>query len=252
MDNYFKWQKFVIITFILLFVATLIYGLVSLFTPKYGFVLIFTSSLGITLLLIPIIINEYTKYTISFYAFLFYAILIVLTMLLGFIFKLYTIFPSYDIITHSLSHILLTLLGIVLINKILKVNKFTNPIIIVFCGIVFALACGFVWELIEFSLDSIFGLNMQRFIPEEIVLYNGGNSFENLKGTDFEIANYFRIPSGYRYALLDTMYDLFVDLIGAIVGGVIFLLCSNNLKKKILRSINYKSTNIKVCCYEYV
>jgi hypothetical protein len=48
---------------------------------------------------------------------------------------------------------------------------------------------------------------MQKTIPEGN-LFNGGNSFADLLGSDAEVAAFFRTSKGYRYALMDTMSDL--------------------------------------------
>lgn len=79
-----------------------------------------------------------------------------------------------------------------------------------------AVAC--LWEMIEFTMDGVFGTNMQKFIPETEALFNGGNSFEALKGTAEEIAEFYRQPQGYRYALTDTMMDCVVCLAGTIAA----------------------------------
>ena len=47
-------------------------------------------------------------------------------------------------------------------------------------------------------MDNLLGLNSQKFIPETTALFNGGNSFAPLAGTDGEIAAFFRQPSGYK------------------------------------------------------
>jgi len=73
-----------------------------------------------------------------------------------------------------------------------------------------------VWEVMEFFIDSIFGCNMQKFIPMVDGIWNGGAGKEPLIGTNEQIAEFFRSPAGYKYALMDTMYDIIVDLFGAL------------------------------------
>lgn len=79
-----------------------------------------------------------------------------------------------------------------------------------------AVAC--LWEVIEFSIDSLFGTNMQKLIPDEF--FNGGNTFAELHGTAEEIAAFYSAPSGYRYALMDSMLDCVNCLIGTGIGVV--------------------------------
>jgi hypothetical protein len=60
----------------------------------------------------------------------------------------------------------------------------------------FAVLSGVVWEIYEFTADGLLGTNMQKFMR-----YGG----EVMVGRD---------------ALLDTMYDLIIDLVSAALVGV--------------------------------
>ena len=75
-----------------------------------------------------------------------------------------------------------------------------SPILIVIFGFSFAVAIGSIWEIFEFTMDSILGFNMQK--------------------------------SG----LIDTMSDLIVDAIGAAVAAFVgyFYLIRKKIKKKLI------------------
>ena len=72
-----------------------------------------------------------------------------------------------------------------------------SPGFVAFFAFCFALACGAVWEIYEYLMDGLLHMNMQHFAVED--------------GT----------PLLGRAALLDTMKDLIVDALGALVIAVI-------------------------------
>lgn len=105
----------------------------------------------------------------------------------------YTI-PYWDNILHFFSGGMLSILGfsfVVLLNKTdrIPVNLSAEFVyVFTFC---FAVALGVLWEVYEFSLDGLLGLNMQKFALESGVKLSG------------------------RAALSDTMLDLIIDCISA-------------------------------------
>lgn len=82
-----------------------------------------------------------------------------------------------------------------------------------------AIAC--LWEIYEFTVDSLFGTNMQKIIPTHGEMFNGGSTFADLNGTVEEIGEFYRSPSGYRFALVDTVTDCIVLLVGTVAGVLV-------------------------------
>ena len=72
-----------------------------------------------------------------------------------------------------------------------------TPFFVAFFAFNFAITLGAVWEIYEYTADGILGLNMQKFALEDGTLLMG------------------------REALSDTMEDLIVDGIGALVINII-------------------------------
>ena len=107
---------------------------------------------------------------------------IYLSMVLGSVYEAYERFFWWDAVLHTASGIMLSY-GVFLAMFILYKNKKIemSPFLIAVFTFSFGLALGGVWEIFEFSVDSIFGTNMQR---------NG---------------------------LQDTMWDLIVDAAGSLV-----------------------------------
>lgn len=106
------------------------------------------------------------------------------TLFLGEVFDFYTRFWWWDIAMHGGSAVGFGLIGFVLVFMMFQGDRFAAPpSAMAFFAFCFALAVGALWEIFEFSMDQSFGLNMQK--------------------------------SG----LLDTMGDLIVDTLGALVGA---------------------------------
>lgn len=108
---------------------------------------------------------------------------IFLSLFLGEVHGYYARFPWWDKVLHLGSGFLLGILGFLLVfilNEDEEVDLYLSPRFVAIFAFAFAVALGAVWEVFEFSMDSFFGLNMQK--------------------------------SG----LVDTMWDLIVDTIGAI------------------------------------
>ncbi|WP_395332576.1 hypothetical protein WBP06_05285 [Novosphingobium sp. BL-8H] len=127
-------------------------------------------------------------------------IFIFATLFLGEFRDFYIRFWWWDLVLHTSSGVLLGLLGFILLyllNETEAVGMALRPAFLALFAFCFAVALGALWEIFEFAMDQIFGMNMQKPMLGD--------------------------PSG----LTDTMWDLIVDTIGALVasvGGLIYLL----------------------------
>ena len=116
------------------------------------------------------------------------------SLFLGEIHDYYTRFWWWDMALHTMSGFLLGILGFLLVhimNQTEKMNVHLNPGFVAFFAFVFALGVGALWEIFEFAMDSFFGMNMQKPMLGD--------------------------PSG----LTDTMWDLIVDALGALIISVL-------------------------------
>ena len=99
----------------------------------------------------------------------------------------------WDTMLHATSGVILGLVGflfIYLLNEKGDANVNLSPIFVVIVAFCFALTMGVFWEIFEFSADRLLGFNMQKF----------------------------RMPG--QDGLIDTMEDLIVDAIGAIIACI--------------------------------
>lgn len=144
--------------------------------------------------LTPIFIRRFFKIFIPPEFVLFVIIFVFASLFLGEIRDYYTRYWWWDIALHSSSGILLGIVGFLLVhvlNETEDVGLYMKPGFVAFFSFLFAVGMGAVWEIFEFSMDGLFGMNMQKPMLDD--------------------------PSG----LTDTMWDLIVDTIGALVISVL-------------------------------
>lgn len=130
-----------------------------------------------------------------------------LAMYLGEIFRYYERFWWWDVMLHSTSGFMLGLIGFILLyslnddkDVLLKMNNFCI-MLFAFC---FAMSAGAMWEIFEFSGDYLLGMNMQKSVY--VTDINELSVYVNQWGR-------FMDPG-----LTDTMKDIIVDAIGALVA----------------------------------
>ncbi|MXN16466.1 hypothetical protein GR170_01360 [Pseudooceanicola sp. GBMRC 2024] len=106
------------------------------------------------------------------------------TIFLGEVFDFYNRYWWWDIVMHGGSAVGFGMIGVVLILMMFQGDRYAAPpLAMAFFAYCFAVSIGATWEVFEFSMDQAFGTNMQK--------------------------------SG----LIDTMGDLIVDHVGAILGA---------------------------------
>lgn len=123
--------------------------------------------------------------------------------------ELYVKSKIFDSILHTLSGSMLAILGfsiIRLLNNSEKVDLNLNPLFVAVFVICFSITVGVLWEFVEFTIDALTGSNMQRYSDSVT-----------------------REPFLGRAALFDTMKDLMLDTVGALVMAIISYI---DLKKK--------------------
>ena len=236
---------------ILIYLACIIYGIVSfaITTPISGtqaiLVLIesFAALLGV---FAPLLLEKIFNMRISYSITIIVSIFIFLCVVLGEVFQFYYRLSFWDALIHVFGGMFLALLGFMIGNLFFRKRKKKSSVMVIATfAFAFGLMCGMLWEAIEFSLDSLFGTNMQKFIPENGELWNGGNSFADLNGTDEEIADFFRSPEGYKFALKDTMTDLMCDLVGGILVCAYCIFMYKRDDTHFYRMFNFKKSKKK-------
>ena len=151
--------------------------------------------------------------------------------ILGEIRSFYVKVSGWDTALHTITGFLSAAVGFSLVD-IINRNEYTklnlSPLYVAIGAFCFSMTIGVLWEFFEFSADMLFGTDMQKdSIVHEIhsVLLNtsGVNRTVSIIDITETTVNGQKLGvDGYLdIGLIDTMKDLFVNLIGAVVFSVI-------------------------------
>ena len=189
-----------------------------------------TCLLVLALFFIPSLLEETLKIRIPalfegiIYCFIFAA------EVLGELGHFYTQFPLWDTMLHTLNGFLFAAVGfstVELLNRTSK-NISLSPLYLTMVAFCFSMTIGVLWEFFECGADLFLGQDMQKdFIVDHFqsVTLDPTHSQQvipvtDITGTVIQTASGkdFIIDGGYLdIGILDTMKDLFVNFIGAIV-----------------------------------
>lgn len=213
-----KRNRIITIVFLIASLFTVLYGVVSAIIHRdfrVGSTMIGYGSVAVVLAFLPFLLEKTIGLRINTFVCATVFVFIFVSLNLGSGFQLYVSVSWWDILAHTASGVIFTLFPFAFVSSYLeKTNvehKIASSLVVAVC-VSFAIA--FLWEIFEFASDSLIGGNAQKFIPMDERFYNGGNSFAPLLGEDQMIAEFFRSPAGYRYALMDTMEDMLCCLFG--------------------------------------
>lgn len=209
----------------------------------------FLCLLSLVLLIIPSFIQHKFNITlpntleIIIYLFIFSA------EILGEINNFYKAIPYWDTILHTLNGFLCAAVGFSLIHLLNKQSeKFKlSPMYLCIVAFCFSMTIGVLWEFFEFGADQLFLSDMQKdrvvsqistvmLDPEEnnnAVVIKGIEKTVLFDGDGNELAV---IENGYLdIGIIDTMKDLFVNFIGAVVfSGIGFVYLKTNRNEKFI------------------
>lgn len=206
------------------FAFCLVYATVSMITGKespiygygkYGMYELVQRAGVLCLVFVPFVLRRCRVYipaafTIAFNCF------IIISVFGGTFMGLYINTKWWDKFNHTLSGILLGLAGMFFLNRITKDNEKVGAGSVVLYAFSFAVMCGVLWEIYEFTIDGIVGANMQKF--------RNDHTLEEYVG---------------RAALMDTMGDIIVDAIGALAAGILCAV-ANAKSRSFLRMFEVK------------
>ena len=152
--------------------------------------------LGLVVMMIPTFIERKLCISIPNYMYVLYFIFLYCAIYLGEVRSFYYLISYWDTILHAFSGAMLGALGFSLIsilNNTKEINLELSPFFVSLFAFCFAVAAGAIWEIYDFSVDSLLSLNMQKYMLAD--------------GT----------PLIGQEALADTMKDIIVDAISALV-----------------------------------
>ena len=148
----------------------------------------------------------------------------------------YVTYPYWDTVLHTLNGFLCAAIGFSLLdilNRHSRARIHLSPLYLAIVAFCFSMTVGVVWEFFEFAMDQFFLLDMQKdsvvqSIGSVLLDPTGGNTpiaLHNINDvivvqgdgtqTTLGLGGYLDI------GLLDTMEDLFVNFIGALIFSII-------------------------------
>ena len=192
---------------------------------------VFLCVLTLVLLLIPSLIQINLKIELPTALEITILVFIFAAEILGEIQSYYIKFPFWDTVLHTINGFLMAAIGFALVDILNRSKKFSiqlSPVFLAIVAFCFSMTIGVIWEFFEYGMDQFLGLDMQKDtviqgfssvlldptksnIPVPVqditeVLVNGRN---------LGLGGYLDI------GLIDTMNDLFVNFVGAVLFSII-------------------------------
>lgn len=156
--------------------------------------------------------------------------------ILGEIQEYYLLIPFWDTVLHTINGFLFAAIGFSIVNLLntdKRVSMSLSPFYMAVTAFCFSMTIGVLWEFFEWSMDSWFGLDMQKdTVLQAFNTVNLDPGGHNIPFHVREVADTILVYrdgtqqvmglGGYLdIGLLDTMMDLLVNFIGAVVFSVI-------------------------------
>ncbi len=234
------------IIYVLLRLMVVLMMILQIFNKNYENV--FFCILTLLLLVVPSFLQVTFKVELPTTLEIIILIFIFAAEILGEVSSFYLIFPYFDTILHTINGFLAAAVGfslVELLNNDSRIQFSLSPLFMVIVAFSFSMTIGVLWEFFEFSMDMFFLTDMQKdtiittlsSTHLNDVIYNIHSL--NVNGMDLNLNGYLDI------GLIDTMYDLVVNFIGAFTFSIFgyFYLKNNSMFKSIRRFIPVKKKN---------
>lgn len=203
---------------------------------KRNFENVFLCGLTLLLLLVPTFIERKIHVDLPDTLEIIIMLFIFAAEILGEIQAYYITFPYWDTMLHTINGFLCAAIGFALVDILNRSERFSiqlSPLFLAITAFCFSMTIGVLWEFFECAMDQFFLLDMQKdtvvtAISSVMLDPAGGNHPTAIRNiTDVIVVT----ADGTQHALglggyldigiLDTMKDLFVNFIGAVVFSII-------------------------------
>ena len=227
-------KRTVAMVYVLLRFLVIIIAVAQFFNGNYENV--FLCGLTLILFLLPTIFERALKIDLPNTMEIIILLFIFAAEILGEIQSYYTTFRGWDTILHTLNGFLCAAIGFALVDMLNRTERFSLSLSPAFMAIVafcFSMTIGVLWEFFECAMDQFFLLDMQKdavihSISSVMLDPTGGNTPTIIRdiadvivvtGSGEEIS--LGLGGYLDVGILDTMKDLFVNFIGAVVFSFI-------------------------------
>lgn len=223
-----KFSKIVYIVVRVLSFLMIVFSIVALIVDyhkttradsRYVFIILQASAM-VVLTFIPTIMMKLWKISCPVAVELIFLAFCSCALICGEIFEFYIKFSWWDDLLHGFSGVFMAVIGFIIINIFNQredVPVKLSPGFVAWFSFFLAMACEGIWEVFEWTMDSIVGSNMQRYMD-----------------------NITHEPFLGRYALEDTMSDIIEVMIGSIVFVVFGYFDMKYNKNKITQHFKMK------------
>lgn len=213
--------------------------------------------LSLVLFLLPNFIEKKFKVDLPSTLEIIIFIFIFASEILGEINNFYVSIPHWDTVLHTLNGFLCASIGFSLIY-LLNENTTSfqlSPIFVVLVSFCFSMTVGVVWEFFEYGMDKFFNLDMQKDTYVDTIKSvkldsSNTNKVITIKGIDYAILydkndnKLVKLDDYLDIGLHDTMKDLLVNFVGAVVYSIFgFLYIINHEKYNLAGKFITKKAN---------
>ena len=205
---------------------------------KGNFENVFMCILTLILLLIPSIIDKRLNIALPNALETIILLFIFSAEILGEVQNFYGIFKHWDTMLHTINGFLCAAIGFSLIDILNRSEKFhtkMTPISVAIVAFCFSMTVGVLWEFFEYGMDTTFNTDMQKdrivqTVSSVILNPEGKNKPVTIRNINQTTIHYqengeekeITIVDGYLdIGIRDTMKDLFVNFIGAVIFSIL-------------------------------
>lgn len=226
LKSYVQKHKVVTVVYLVLRLAVIVIMIPEIFNRNYNNV--FLCVLTLVLFMIPSFVERKIKIDVPDLLEIIILLFIFAAEILGELREYYLTFPYWDTMLHTINGFLCAAIGFALIdilNGSEKVSFNVSPLFAAVCAFCFSMTIGVLWEFFEYFMDVVFHTDMQKDdiinTVSSVLLNPDGRNIPQTITVDTLTLNGIAFNGYIDVGLRDTMEDMFVNFIGAVVFSVI-------------------------------
>ena len=233
-------SRFTVVTYFVLRILVLVVLVLAALNRQWYNV--FLCLLTLVLFLLPSFVSHRLKIQLPGALEVVILLFIFAAEILGEIGEFYVKLDYWDTMLHTINGFLMAAIGFALIdvlNRDPHVRMSLSPLFVAFAAFCFSMTVGILWEFFEYAMDRVFLMDMQKDAVVQTVSSvalhpEGANVPVVLRGVTETVirsasAGETLISGGYLdIGLRDTMTDLLVNCIGALVFSILGVLYLKN------------------------
>ena len=226
LKNYVKKHKVVSAVYLILRLAVIVIMIPEIFNRNYNNV--FLCLLTLVLFMIPSFVERKIKIVVPGLLEIIILLFIFAAEILGELREYYLTFPYWDTMLHTINGFLCAAIGFALIdilNDSEKISFNVSPLFAAVCAFCFSMTVGVLWEFFEYFMDIVFHTDMQKDdiinTVSSVLFHPEGRNISQTITVETMTLNGMTFNGYIDIGLRDTMQDMFVNFIGAVVFSVI-------------------------------